>query len=219
MAHLTCIARVDQDEGHGRCLTLIGQEQAELAEDPRVGPSAFCPIPGLLIGALSDPGQVLTRDSLLRCDRLPDDPFADDVVGVTLEPPFTPRYPFPHGARPTTRAAGALRGFLLNGPADPRVVVTRRRHLFAAERRTLARHGDVCPSQVHTKDTLRVVGRQVGVVRRHQKPPAPLAVAHQVRFGEFHRLGHLTPLMPTDAQLNIESAISVVMRARLCLTR
>ena len=207
VAHLRGESRVDQDKGYAHRLTLVGQERPELMKGPTVGPSPLRLIPGLSVRALPDAGQIFAGDSLFGRDGLPHDVLAHDMVGVCLEAMFPPRYPFLDSTYPAARATSALRSLALETAARGCVAVTHRRHVRAAKRHIIACMSDISSSQVYSKDASGIHGRRVSIVGADQQAPAALAVADQVRFRELHGILEHLPLMPADAQLNLEPTI------------
>jgi len=161
----------------------------------------------LRVGALPNTGQIFHGDSAPCCPGRLYDAFADDMVGVTLEPLLPPRYPFLDGARPPARAASALRGFPLKTAACGCVPVPNSRDLRATERRAIACDSYIASAQVHAKDALGVHGGLVGVVGADHQAPAALAVADQVCFRKLHGVFEHLPLVAADAQPYLNASI------------
>ena len=92
---------------------LIGHERPQLVEGPTVTAAPLRFLPGLLVGALPDAGQIFQGDGTTGAEGRANQVLADLMVGLALKAGFTPRQPcqkLPASA-PTT--SGAFRGFLL----------------------------------------------------------------------------------------------------------
>ena len=105
VAHLRRVRGGNEMHRDTGSLSLIGDEGAQLGESPTVATAPLGLLPGLLVGALSDAGQVFQGDGSLRVQGIANQVLADLVVGLALK----------RASRPDSRAKSSrhLRRVLL----------------------------------------------------------------------------------------------------------
>ena len=158
VAHLRRVRGNEMHHDTG-ILSLIGDEGSQLGEGPTVATSPLGLLPGLLVGALSDAGQVFQGDSSLRVQGIANQFLADLVVRLALKARFTPRQPCQKLPASAPRTSGAFRGFPLEGRTLAARPITHGGHRLAAPALIIARVGNSGASEVHAKDLSGLSGR------------------------------------------------------------
>jgi hypothetical protein len=108
VASLGCIAGLEGNHFNASTNALIGQELAQLVESPTIRPSALSFASGHLIGALSNPCQVLNSDNFITRP-CANNGFADDMILMRLIASLAPRQPFQQISTSSSSAARAFR--------------------------------------------------------------------------------------------------------------
>src|SRR5438105_3890809 len=124
MAHLRGICRWDKMQHNARPLRLVRHKLAELGEGPIVTAAPFGFATGGGVGTLSYPSEVFESQCRLPGLGGVHKGLGNAVVGVALEPLFTPRQPCHKLTATTPRTSGALRGFALECCSQASKVVT-----------------------------------------------------------------------------------------------
>ena len=149
MAHLRCIGRWHQNHRDTCQCRLIGHVLSQLEEGPTIPTTPFFLAPGLLIGALTNAGQVFQRNASVGRPCRRDQGLGDDVVCVALKALLCPRQPVQELTAPAPRTPGALRGFALQSCPQSGEAVPTVANVTPIPTLPLAGMGNVCPSQVH----------------------------------------------------------------------
>lgn len=197
-APATCLGRVawvdghDNDTHHGR---FVGNLGAKIGVTPTAVRSSLRPIQPY---PASQVRQVFDRHSSPRLGRALDYRLANDVVHVSLETVLSL-------APLATQFAGATRALLLDLAAHMRVAGTQSQYLCAAVLRAVAIGRESDDAEVDTKHIVRCGHGHVEEMGAHFQSPAPLFIAHEVGLGQFRGISEHLPLMPTDAQLDLDA--------------
>ncbi|MEN9221868.1 MAG: hypothetical protein Q6M04_05460, partial [Thermostichus sp. BF3_bins_97] len=124
VANLAGIGRVDQDQLHAFSQTLIGQKEAKLVERPTVTAPTLRFVARLLVGSLSDAGQILQGDAGRQRFGSFNDASRNSMIHPTLEPTLTTRQPLQQSTHSAACTACALTGFVLELGSQVGQVVT-----------------------------------------------------------------------------------------------
>ena len=174
MAHLRRVRWGNEMHHNTSTLRLIGDEGAQLIEGPTVTAAPFGLLPGLVVGALPDAGQIFQGDAAPRDHGIVGQVLADLVVGLTLKAGFTPRQPCQKLPASAPRTSGAFRGFLLECRTQAAKAITQRGQCLAAPVLIVAGVDNIGASQVHAKDISALSGRWRRAFHLHMQEERPI---------------------------------------------
>jgi hypothetical protein len=112
------------------------------------------------------------------------------------------RQPSLQGPGAPPGAACALRGFPLHATPEAAIVVPARLDRAPAPVGIQGGMGNVPPSQVHPQRPCTGDGRVIGEVGADVQPPAPFAVAYQVRLGQLRATGQNLRVVHAQAHVH-----------------
>ena len=159
MAHLRRIGRRNEMHHDPSVFSLVRHELPQLEEGPTIAAPAFRLLPGLLVGALADAGQVFQGEGTTGAEGIANQVFADFVVGLALKAVFTPRQPCQKLPTSAPATSGAFRGFLLYARPYTAVPITDGGQVLSTPVLIIAGVGNVRASQVHAQDISAVSAR------------------------------------------------------------
>ena len=137
-------------QAHTSQRRFVGDILTKFAKSP-LAVSAALRLPNRWLGAFPDTRQVFEGQVLPSVFGFGNEAFADNVIGVGLEPPFAP-------TEALQLALGALGSDLLKRPPQAVIVLARSLYRRATERLTIAISGEIDDAQVNPQHALNFVG-------------------------------------------------------------